>query len=340
MSDREAPKVETFGSRPLGSPPPPKDPRNTFGVRPLPKSVLRRAALGRGLDALIPAASSDESSDGQLCAPIGSIAPNPSQPRRDFDQAELEELAASIREHGILQPLLVRPERMGRYELIAGERRWRAAGIAGLELAPIILWDAEGDEDEESLTLALVENLQRADLNPIELSSAFEQLSAWGWTQERIAQAVGKSRTAVANLLRLQRLPQSVQDLVASGALSEGHGRALLAAPSSEQDALAEQAVAVGWTVRQLERAVKASSEAITKPDRRAVEPSASALNAAQRLESALGTRVEVRVGSKGPTSGGRIVVHWYDEEQLEALAAQMSGAALDEDEDIGEFGV
>ena len=342
MKEREGPRVTTFGSRPLNSPPPPEDPRNTFGSRPLPKSVTRRTrGLGRGLDSLIPAAPVGES-DGQLRVPIGSIAPNPSQPRQEFDQKQLKELAASIREHGILQPLLVRPEQMGRYELIAGERRWRAAGLAGLELAPIVIQEDGGEQTEERLALALVENLQRADLNAIELATAFEQLSRAGWTQQRIATAVGKSRAAVANLLRLRRLPHAVQELIASARLSEGHGRALLAAPASEQSALAERTIANDWTVRQLEQAAKASAESGTMPAPRPTavpQASPAMLEAVERLESALGTRVEVRVGVKGALGGGRIVVHWYDEEQLTALAAQMSGAST-ADDDAGDFGV
>ena len=296
--------------------------------------------LGRGLDALIPSAPPSQAADAQLRAPIGAIGPNPSQPRQEFDQAQLDELAASIREHGILQPLLVRAEEAGRYELIAGERRWRAAGLAGLETVPIVILEDAGDEVAERLTLALVENLQRSDLNPIEMATAFEQLSESGWTQERIATEVGKSRTAVANLLRLRRLPDAIQELLASGVLSEGHGRALLGAPASEQLTLAQRAVEDGWTVRQLEAAVKALSEPRTATPKRSVEASPTIKDAVQRLESALGTRVEVRAGAKGAEHGGRIVVHWYDEEQLAALAAQMSSGFAVDDDAVEEFGV
>ena len=276
-------------------------------------------------------------------APIGSIAPNPAQPRLEFDQQQLEELAGSIREHGILQPLVVSVEEAGRYRLIAGERRWRAAGMAGLDTVPIVILEDAGDAVEERLTLALVENLQRSDLNPIELATAFEQLSGSGWTQERIATEVGKSRTAVANLMRLRRLPDAIQELLASGALSEGHGRALLGAHASEQMALAQRAVEAGWTVRQLEAAVKSLAEPeskLAKRPSRSVEASPAMLEAVERLEAALGTRVEVQAGLKGAEHGGRIVVHWYDEEQLGALAALMSGGSIADDSDAGEFGV
>jgi ParB family chromosome partitioning protein len=327
MSETEAPTSNTFGTRPLD-----------------PSKRTSRRGLGRGLDSLIPSQSAADSANSQLKAPIGSITPNPSQPRREFNHDELEELAASIREHGILQPLLVQPEEQGRYELIAGERRWRAAGLAGLETVPIVVQEEASDDDEERLTLALVENVQRADLNPIELATAFEQLSEAGWTQERIAAAVGKSRAAVANLLRLRRLPQGLQSLVASGALSEGHGRALLGATPPEQRSLAERAVEAGWTVRQLEEAIKTAADAASRQaghsGRRATAASDAMLDAIERLEAALGTKVEVRSGSKGPSSGGRIVIHWYDEEQLSALAAQVAGKSEDEDDAEVEFAI
>lgn len=314
-------------------------------AKPRTNSGRARAGLARGLDSLIPSTPAHVSGDVQLQAPLGSIAPNPTQPRLEFDQQQLEELAGSIREHGILQPLVVSVEEAGRYRLIAGERRWRAAGMAGLDTVPIVVLGDAGDAVEDRLTLALVENLQRSDLNPIELATAFEQLSGSGWTQERIATEVGKSRTAVANLMRLRRLPDAVQELVASGALSEGHGRALLGlgARASEQVALAQRAVEAGWTVRQLEAAVKSLAEPeskLAKRPSRSVEASPAMLEAVERLEAALGTRVEVRAGLKGAEHGGRIVVHWYDEEQLGALAALMSGGSIADDSDAGEFGV
>lgn len=297
-----------------------------------------RRGLGRGLDTLIPSAS--DPTDGQTRAPIGSISLNPSQPRRDFDPEGLEELASSIREHGVLQPLLVRPGDNGGYVLIAGERRWRAAALAGLETVPIVLHEEISDDEQEHLTLALVENIQRSDLNPIELANAFEQLSDAGWTQQQIATQVGKSRASVANLMRLLQLPDSVRALVAAGSLSEGHGRALLPAPMSERPSLAEQAVERGWTVRQLEEAVRKLTMTETEPAPPDSEPSSLVLGAVRRLEAALGTKVEVRVGRNGAAAGGRIVVHWYDEEQLDALASQISGSQFEDDDDADTFGV
>ena len=320
-SPTESPRINTFGSRP----PPPET-----------EEDRRRRRLGRGLDSLIPSSPDEGSSDGRLQAPIGSIARNPSQPRQEFDSEALDELAASIREHGVLQPLLVRTTRSGGYELIAGERRWRAASLAGLKTVPIVVQE-ELDEDEAGLTLALVENLQRSDLNPIEMATAFERLAQSGWTQERIAQEIGKSRAAVANLLRLRRLPEAIQSMLAAGGLSEGHGRALLGAPEAEQAGLAQRALGGGWTVRRLEDAVRAMAKPERETAKRAASP--AMLGAVRRLESALGTRVEVRSSAKGQ-SGGRIVIHWYDEEQLNALASLMTGGAEADEDDSGDFAI
>ncbi len=316
------PKITTFGSRP---------------PQPLTEEEKRKRRLGRGLDSLIPSSAEQEATDGRLHAPIGSITRNPSQPRQEFEREGLEELAASIREHGILQPLLVRAQGSGGYELIAGERRWRAAGLAGLSEVPVVV-QADSQHDSDGLTLALVENLQRSDLNPIETAAAFEQLVESGWTQERIAGQVGKSRAAVANALRLRRLPEAIQAMVSSGALSEGHARALLGAPEDERHGLANRAITGGWTVRVLEDAVRA----LTRPNSRSTEPvaSPSMLRAAKRLESALGTKVEVRAGAKGPAAGGRIVIHWYDEEQLESLASLFADSGGAVDDEAAEFGI
>ncbi len=330
MNDRDAASAE---SSPGGS--------------PLAAERRQHRGLGRGLDALIPSSGDAALSETQLRAPIGAISPNQSQPRQEFDRIQLQELAASIREHGILQPLLVRRNQAAGFELIAGERRWRAAGLAGLETVPIVIQE-DTRADEASLTLALVENLQRADLNPIELASAYQRLVDAGWTQAQIASEVGKSRAAVANVLRLQRLPASIQHLVVSGALGEGHGRALLSAPKARQRSLARRAAEESWSVRQLEQAIREISDKSEKSSRpapaRRVAPTSAAMAAAlERLEAALGTRVELRTSAKGSSGGGRIVVHWYDEEQLLDLAARISGGAppvAAEGLDGDEFGV
>ncbi len=278
--------------------------------------------LGRGLDSLIAAAST------QQRAPIDAIAPNPSQPRREFDDEQLAELAASIRAHGILQPLLVQPLQSGRYQLIAGERRWRAARLAGLDSVPIVVQtDADGaDNAAERLTLALAENVQRTNLNPIELAGAFEQLAAGGWTQQRIADEVGKSRAAVANALRLLKLPPQVQDWIASGELSEGHGRALAGAPPAQQQSLAQRSIEQGWTVRRLEEAAAERSQRRRRPAR--PEPPPSVRRAAERWQSTLSARVDVRVAARGPQHGGQLVIHWRDEAELQALTRQIGADA------------
>lgn len=278
--------------------------------------------LARGLDSLIPAAPTEPISR-QREASLDAIVPNRSQPRQRFDESGLAELASSIQSHGMLQPLLVRVLDSGGYELIAGERRWRAAKLAGLTTAPVVVQERPLDDPTETLMLALVENLQRSDLNPIEAATAFRQLQSSGWTQERIAAEVDKSRAAVANAMRLLRLPTTVQSLIANAKLSEGHGRALLAAASTEQLRLAERAVEHGWSVRELERIVRERNSHQTAQVDATAFPHVQA--ALRQIESALGTRVEVRVSRKGPASGGRIVIHWYDEEQLTALASRMS---------------
>ena len=277
--------------------------------------------LGRGLDSLIGAAPA------QQTAPIDAIAPNPSQPRQEFDPEQLDELADSIRTHGVLQPLLVQDAEPGRYQLIAGERRWRAARMAGLETVPIIVQADGSDGASERLTLALAENIQRSDLNPIELAGAFAQLSEGGWTQQRIADEVGKSRAAVANVLRLLKLPEAVRDLLAQGVLSEGHGRALAGAPPSQQLPLAKRAVAEGWTVRQLEDAATQLTERRKSTAKRTrSEPPSYVRQAAERWSNALSAKVEARVTA----TGGQLVVHWRDEDELEALTARLSGESPD----------
>ena len=287
-----------------------------------PLEANRSRGLGRGLDSLIAAAPE------QRHAPIEAISPNPSQPRTDFDAGQLAELAASIRAHGILQPLLVRPEQMGRYELIAGERRWRAAQTAGLSTVPIMVQDDANSDAAERLSLALVENIQRSDLNPIEQASAFAQLADGGWTQERIASQVGKSRAAVANLLRLLRLPDALRESVARGELSEGHGRALVGLAPPEQTRLARRTVAEGWTVRRLEAEVVALKQRRRPAQRAEANVSPVVRRARNRLQSALADRVDVQVSPRGVEHGGRIIVRWRDEDELQSLVAQISGAS------------
>jgi ParB family chromosome partitioning protein len=276
-----------------------------------------RRALGRGLDALIPAA---ETRAGAADIPVARISPNPHQPRQSIDEESLAELVASIREHGVIQPLIV--TQVGdAYQLIAGERRWRAAQLAGLATLPALVKETT---PQQMLELALVENLQRADLNPLEEAGAYRELiDEFGLTQEQVAGRVGKSRTAVANTLRLLRLPEEVKQALAAGRISEGHARALLALPSGP---LQRQALGIilqrGLNVRQTEELVRrmqaeapeagATTRPLSPQDRDAVD----------KFQARLGTKVNL-VRSK---QGGRLVIHFYSEEELQAIYEAIVG--------------
>lgn len=279
----------------------------------------RKGGLGRGLEVLIPG----EATAGSQEIEVGAIDPNPLQPRSTIDSATLTELVESIRQHGLLQPLLVTRratgERGAPYILVAGERRWRAAQLAGLLTVPVIVREAA---PQSLLELALVENLQRQDLNPLEEAEAYRHLAErFGLTQEQIAQRVGRSRVAVSNLIRLLALPLSIKEALAAGTLSEGHARALLALTDDAQRLAAFQlAKDRGLTVRQTEDMVRrwgrepqptlppSSAPARPDPDQRQVE---------DLLRTALGTRVELR---RGPAGHGRLVIHFYSDEELDAL--------------------
>jgi ParB family chromosome partitioning protein len=275
---------------------------------------LRRRGLGRGLGALIPAAQPAPPADEEreAFAAIDSITPNPYQPRDVFDDAALDELTASVREKGVLQPLVVRRVGADRYQLIAGERRFRAAQRAGLSRVPIIVRDAD---DCEALELALIENLQRENLNPVEEARAYERLSSeFDLSQEDIALRVGKSRSAITNALRLLQLPPDVLGQLESGALSAGHARSLLALPSSgAQVEVANDVVARRLSVRDTEALVRdRSTAAAADVERRAVET---------ELARALGTRVQLRHNRDG---SGKIVIEYFSLDELDGLLARM----------------
>ena len=238
--------------------------------------MARRSGLGRGLGALIPEDSEEEIGASFQELPIDSIVPNPFQPREEFDEGGIASLADSIEQVGVLQPILVRPAADGGYQLIAGERRWRAALQAGLTVIPAIVREVR---DVSALEQAVIENLHRQDLNALEEAAAYQQLiDDFGFTQEQLAQRVGKSRPSVANTLRLLNLPPAIQGLLIDGRLAAAHARALLPVEDrADQQALAEQAVAEGWSVRQVEQAVKDRASAPTPskgPDDRS-EPGA-----------------------------------------------------------------
>lgn len=278
-----------------------------------------RRALGRGLDALLPAppppsgaASSGVSAIEKsvfLC-PVEKIAPQSGQPRQHFDEQELEELVASIREHGLIEPLVVRRAAPGadKFVLIAGERRWRAAQRAGLKDVLVVVKDVS---PKEAFELALVENIQRADLNPIEVAEAFDRLMReHGYKHESLAERVGKDRTTIVNALRLLKLPARIRSLVISRELSEGHARALLGAPSEKAMAdIADKTVRGKLPVRKVEQLVRAAKEKVAGAEAGGEEagpsknpkPSAAIRDLEARLMRRLGTRVEVRdLGGRG----------------------------------------
>ena len=289
--------------------------------------MARRSGLGKGLGALIPTADTPVDEAAQLQdLLITQIEPNPWQPRRTFDDEQLVSLAASIRAVGVLQPVLVRPSGPDRYELIAGERRWRAAQRAGLDVIPAVV---RRTDDAGALEQALVENLHRADLNPLEEAAAYQQLiSDFDHTQEEVAVRVGKSRSAVANTLRLLHLSPTVQRLVQHGQLSAGHARALLGSTdSSFQESLAGRVVKDGLTVREVEEAVRrhqdkgTPSEASSRPPGLAPVRPAAVLELEDLLSNVLDTRVQVSLGAKR----GKLVVEFATLEDLERISRVIS---------------
>ncbi len=277
---------------------------------------MKKKALGRGLGALIPEVGRSESSDNEI--DIDRIVPNPDQPRFKLDEQRLEELANSIRENGLLQPILVRPFANG-FQLIAGERRLAAAQRAGLLKIPAIVREVP---DDQLLELALVENIQREPLNPIEEAQAYQHLmEATDATQEEIAKRLGKDRSTIANSLRLLKLPAAVKLLVAGGKLSPGHARALLAsnANPAEMSNIAAAMVEKGWSVRDAEKWAKQK----TRTPRVPAMPDPDEAAATDRLRLALGAKVEIfaRAGGRG-----EIRIHYYSSEELERLYEMLVG--------------
>jgi len=287
--------------------------------------VARRSGLGRGLDSLIPGSGApDEATPGSIASGLAELAiadiePSPHQPRSHFDEEDLSTLAASIRELGVLQPVLVRPVGDG-YQLIAGERRWRAARRAGLERIPAVIRSVD---DSTALEQAVVENLHRQDLNPLEEAGAYQQLiEDFGLTQDDIARRVGRSRSAVANILRLFQLPPSVQRMVRDGQLSSGHARALLASPDRAfQEALARRSVDAGLTVRNVEEAVRArQSQPEAAPATASSEPGRSRPPGLLELEGLLSDRLDTRVSVSMGAKRGKMVIDFATIEDLERI--------------------
>jgi len=273
-----------------------------------------RHGLGRGLGALLPPVADSAGPPTEL--PVDAIVPNPQQPRKSFSDNELQELAASLGRTGVLQPVLVR--RLGQgYQLIVGERRWRAAKLAGLTRIPAIVREAT---DAQSLELALVENLLREDLNPMEEAEAYQRLLAeFGWTQEELAQRVGRDRSSVANCVRLLRLPDLIQADLRGGRLTMGHARALLALPSpADQLKLREEILAHSWSVRATEEGVQRRQR---RPAKRLMRRSPELVALEDTLRSALATRVRL----VGTERGGRIEIAYASREELDRLAGLLT---------------
>ena len=277
-----------------------------------------KTGLGRGLGALIPSTSTSKEGSyysettGYQDVPIGSISVNPYQPRDVFDEDALNSLSLSIREVGVLQPVLIRRKSSDTFELIAGERRWRAAKRAGKETIPAIVRDVE---DLTSLEHALVENLHRQDLGPLEEAAAYQQLiDDFQLSQEAVAKRVGKSRPAIANALRLLQLPSSVQGFLMDGRLTAGHARALLGLPSrQEQDQLANRAIKENLTVREVEKIVRDGSVSTKGTKKRAVKKSVAELEVERILSELLSTRVGVTIGSRR----GKITIDFANNDDL-----------------------
>ncbi len=283
--------------------------------------------MGRGLAAILAVSDEPAGEDGDLRhIPLELIAPNPRQPRRAFDQESLQALAESIRERGIVQPVLVRPVAGGTYELVAGERRWRAAQLAGMESVPALV---RPRDDATALEIALIENMAREDLNPVEEARACAALvEELGLTREEVGRRVGRSRVAVSNLLRVLDLPDEILGLLEAGELAEGHGRALLLAEDhGDRRRLGREAAREGWTVRLVEQKAREANgpqEIRASRGRTAVHPDqvAAATEVGEALGRALGVEVRVR-----PTTGGgyRAELSFDDAEQAHELAARIA---------------
>ncbi|HSP30072.1 MAG TPA: ParB/RepB/Spo0J family partition protein [Ilumatobacteraceae bacterium] len=302
--------------------------------------MARSSGLGKGLSSIIPGAELAEADTtrGAVLAdvPVASVSPNPNQPRVHFDEESLTELSASIAEMGVLQPILVRPLEDGAFELVAGERRWRAAQRAGLTTIPAVI---RMTDDVSSVEQALVENLHREDLTALEEAAAYQQLlDEFGLTHDQIANRVGKSRSAITNSLRLLGLPPAVQHLLADGQLSAGHARALLGTPDrARQEQLARDAAAGGWSVRMVEEAVRAESTSDDVVVDAAPEPATvdgAGLTPATRLrppgllelEHLLAEHLDTRVSVQMTAKKGRVTIEFADLEDLERIYRAMTG--------------
>lgn len=283
-------------------------------------SSQRRGGLGRGLGALLPSTEPSVSQEASKMVSISSVQSNPHQPRSDFRADELQELSDSIREHGIIQPLIVTQEGSDTYTLIAGERRLRAAQLAGLTMIPVVIRQAT---DRDMLELALIENVQRADLSPLETAEAYKNLEEnFNLTHEEISHRVGKNRVSITNTLRLLKLPVSVRNALANRSITEGHARALLALPNEKaQTSVLQMILNQNLNVRQTEEIVRKLSGEKTEP-KPAIKPVIPELKSIEnQLMQSIGTRVTLH-----PTkTGGTIHIYYYSNEELEDLITRFT---------------
>ena len=283
--------------------------------------AAKQRGLGRGLDSLFEQNTVDEQ-EKVVSLRLTEIVPNREQPRKQFDEEGISELAASITQHGLLQPLTVRPLADGTYQLVAGERRWRASRLAGLDEVPVIVREMN---DREAAEIALIENLQREDLNPMEEAVGLSTLmETYGLTQEETAKAVSKSRPAVTNALRLLHLPAAVRDLVGSGQLSAGHARAILSFAEEEQQvAAAKAAVENGWSVREVERQAK-KARTVREVSRETPAKGFARDSFFDEVELALTEHLGRRVKVSASGGKGTLQLEFYDKEDLQALANRL----------------
>ncbi|BAH46913.1 MULTISPECIES: ParB/RepB/Spo0J family partition protein [Brevibacillus] len=274
--------------------------------------------LGKGLNALITSNLIEEGEQVKEVS-INEIRPNPYQPRKEFEQSAIEELAQSIKEHGIIQPLIVRKSIKG-YELVAGERRLRAAKLAGLKEVPVVV---KAYTDQQLMEIALIENLQRENLNPLEEAEAYDKLiSHHDYTQEQLAQKIGKSRPHVANMLRLLQLPEKIRKMVSAAELSMGHSRALLGVTDKKvQQQLANDVVEKGLSVRQLEEIVKQLNVSRETKKKKSAKNEPVLIEMEERLRSRFGTSVKIKKGSKR----GKIEIDFYSQEDLERIIEMLN---------------
>jgi len=279
--------------------------------------MVKPRGLGRGLDALLGTETETRAGDALATLAVDALEPGRFQPRTRMDQDALAELAESIRAQGVMQPILVRPLPEGRYEIVAGERRWRAARMAGLSTVPALVREVP---DSHALAMALIENMQREDLNPLEQATGIKRLiDEFGMTHAQTAEALGRSRTGITNTLRLLELAPPVQELVRAGELDMGHARALLALPALKQIELAREAVAKALSVRQVEHRVNALLSSPSRRSGRRIDRDVARLE--EEIAQQIGTRVELKSAKGG---AGRLVLYYSSHEQLDALLERL----------------